>query len=181
MSLLDLELAAGRDLGRLLRHGQREDAVFVLGLDAVDVDAGDVEAAGEGAVEAFALDEVLLLVLFLLLALVLGADGQAVVLNVDLDVVLVEAGQLRLQLEGVAGVDHVGAEGRDHAPRVAEEAALELVELTEGIHGGEMTDMTIERNDFKHDDYLLNPYTWSFWPRDLFLSSVSVYKVPNIF
>ena len=96
------------------------------------------------------------------LALVLGADGQAVVFDVDLDVVLVEAGQLRLQLEGVAGVDHVGAEGRDHASLVAEEAALELIELPEGVHGGEMTDMTIERNDFKHDDYLLFPYVWIF-------------------
>ena len=85
----------------------------------------------------------------------LGADGQAIVLDVDLDVLLVEAGQFRLQLEGVAGIDHVGTEGRDHASLIAEEAALQLIELPEGVHGGEMTDMTIKRNDFKHVAYLL--------------------------
>ena len=98
--LLDGELAAdGLELS-LLGHDQGQDAVGIRSLDVVDLNAGDVKAAGEAAVHALALDVVELLVFLILLAL--DADGQNVVLDVNVDVLLLEAGQLGDELIGVA-------------------------------------------------------------------------------
>ena len=96
--LLDLQTAACGNLGSLLRHRQRQDAVSVGSLDTVDVDAGDVKAAAVRTVVTLALYEAVLLVLLILVDLSLGADGQAIVFDVYLDILLLEAGQLRRRI-----------------------------------------------------------------------------------
>ena len=107
--------------------GQLQDAVLVGGGDALLVDARHVEAAGEGAEAALPADVVPPLVLLLTAGRPLGGDGEDAVLQVELDVLLAEAGELRLQNELVALVPDVRAEG-DGAGGIAEEIALEVVE-----------------------------------------------------
>ena len=100
--LLDFEPSGGRYGLNLLRHGELQHAVGILCLDAINIHAGHIEATAVGTIETLALDEVLLLVFLVHLAL--GGDGQTVVLNVDLDVFLLEAGEFGIQNECVAGV-----------------------------------------------------------------------------
>ena len=90
MSYLISRRRVGGNGFNLLRHGELQNAVSVLGLNAVHVHAGHVKAPAVGTVETLALDEVLLL--FILVQFALGGNGKAVVLNVDLDIFLLEAG-----------------------------------------------------------------------------------------
>ena len=85
--LFELDLAGLRPGGHLLGQLEFEHAVFIRGADFFDVDAGDVEAAREGAVAAFAAD-VAVLLLLLALGLVLGGDRKGVAVEVDLNVLL---------------------------------------------------------------------------------------------
>ena len=64
-----------------LRHGQGQDAVFISGLDALDVDLGDVEASGVGTVVTLAADVAVLVAALVLGLGVLGLDGQNVVIK----------------------------------------------------------------------------------------------------
>ena len=59
------------------------------------VHAGDVKGPGEGAVPALPADILALVVLLVLVFAVLGGDGEDAVLQVQLDVLLLEARQLR--------------------------------------------------------------------------------------
>ena len=82
-----------------LRHGQGQDAVFISGLDALNVDLGDVEASGVGTVVTLAADVAVLILARALVAAVvlglsvLGLDGQNVIVNVDVDVLLRKPGR----------------------------------------------------------------------------------------
>ena len=93
----------------------------------------------------------MLLVLLLLAAL--GTDGQHIVLHIDVEILFLEAGQLRLQLVGIAGIGDIGAEA-GNIVAIAEEAALQLIQLTEGIKSGNIACVTFKRNQFKHNLYL---------------------------
>ena len=85
---LDLEVLGLRLCRGFLGHGQRQNAVFIRSLDALDVNLGHVEASGVGAVVTLAADVIALVVLLVLAVLVLGMNGQDVVVNVDVDVFL---------------------------------------------------------------------------------------------
>ena len=169
--LLDLKPTADGDVLLLLGQVQSQNAVIVFGLDPVHINSADVKAAGEGPEIALALDKVSLLVLFLLVAAVLGGDGQGVVVQVKLDVLLVKAGQLGLQLEGVAGVFHIGAESGGYRI-AAPESAFKLLHLAEGVEVGNMTITALNRNDLKHNIYLQNFIT-DFILDELCISFVS--------
>ena len=88
---LDLEVLGLRLCRGLLGHGQRQDAVFIGGLDALDVDLGHVETSRVRTVVTLAANVIALVVLFALAVLVLGMDGQNVIVDVDVDVFLAEA------------------------------------------------------------------------------------------
>ena len=96
-SLFDHEPLHGRLHFGQLGERQAQDAVGVLGLDAVLVDAADVKGALILAVGPLAADVGPLLVLLLMLAVALRTDGKGVLAEVDVDAVLVKAGQIRLQ------------------------------------------------------------------------------------
>ena len=158
--LFYLQSAAGGDQGGLLRHGQLQHTVAVLGFDLVYLDGGHVKASGVRTVVTLTLYVVLLALLGLFLSLlvvlavvaVLGGDSQNVVFNVQLDVLLLEAGQLGLQLVAVAGVDNVGTEAA-HYGAAAENAALKLFKVTERIISGNTISSAFKRNQFKHNIY----------------------------
>ena len=76
------------------RQRQLQNTVLVGSGDGVFINAGDIKAAAERAVTAFAAD-VLALVVFLVLVLgVLGSNGQNTILDIQLNVFLVKARQL---------------------------------------------------------------------------------------
>ena len=87
----DLEVLGLRLCRGLLGHGQRQDTVFIGGLDALDVDLGHVEASGVRTIVTLAADVIALVVLFVLAVLVLGPDGQDVVVYVYVDVFILES------------------------------------------------------------------------------------------
>ena len=71
-----------------------QNTVLVGSGDGVFINAGDIKAAAERTVPAFAAD-VLALVVFLVLVLgVLGSNGQNTILDIQLNVFLVKARQL---------------------------------------------------------------------------------------
>ena len=94
--MLGLRLCRG-----LLGHGQRQDSVFIGGLDALDVDLGHVETSRVRTVVTLAANVIALVVLFALAVLVLGMDGQNVIVDVDVDVFLTEARQVGFKLIAV--------------------------------------------------------------------------------
>ena len=63
----------------------------------------------------------------------LGGDGQSAVLQVDMDVFLLKAGQIRFQYESVAVIPDVGLKGFQRI--VAEEVPFQLFHFTERIKG----------------------------------------------
>jgi hypothetical protein len=95
---LDLEVLGLRLCRGLLGHGQRQDSVFIGGLDALDVDLGHVETSGVRTVVTLAANVIALVVLFALAVLVLGMDGQNVIVDIDVDVFLAEARQVGFKL-----------------------------------------------------------------------------------
>ena len=129
----DLDLLRLR-LGRL-GDGDGQDAVVELGLDGVLVHPGrQAERAREGAVGP--LDPVVVVLRLVLLELALALEGEDVVLDGDLDLLLRDTGQLGLHLVGVRGLEDVdrGRPGPRRLLRVL--AAQELVErLAEDVEG----------------------------------------------
>ena len=73
LASLDRQSPAAGDLDILLRQRQAQHAVVVAGLNALGLDARDVEAPRVAAVAALAADVIALLVLILVLAVALGA------------------------------------------------------------------------------------------------------------
>ena len=175
----NFEMSALRLDRSFLRHVQREDAVLIGGGDAVHVDLGDVEAAGVGAVVTLAADVFALVVLLVVVLGVLGLDREGIVVDVDLDILFLEAGQLGLELVGVVGLADVGAEAvRDG--RGVPERSLHLLHLPEGIEGTHAVASAVKRHDFEH--FILPPgmlynvveIAGMFFNLSLFL----IYKLP---
>ena len=121
-ALLDFQSSGGWNRLDLLRHGELQNAVTVCGLNPVDIDTGDIKTAAVGAIEAFALDVVLLLLL--LVKFPLGRDGQAVIFDVNLDVFFLKPGKLGIQDESIACIRHIRAKGghRDAAKGMVAQA-----------------------------------------------------------
>ena len=86
--------AALRNHGDGLGQVQLQNAVVVSGGNGAFIDAGDIKGTAEGAVPALPADVGTLGVLLLLVLAVLGGDGEDTVLHIQLDVALVEPGQL---------------------------------------------------------------------------------------
>lgn len=126
-------------LGALWRlgHLDAELAIVKAGLDVRGFHTvGEAEAALEGTVVA--LHTVDLVVLLFVLALALARDGEHVVLNVNLDVILGHAGSVQREDVGVFGLHNVArtkhvptllfllaAEEGGHFPGVGERVAEE--------------------------------------------------------
>ena len=94
---LDLEVLGLRLCRGFLGHGQRQDSVFIVGLDALDVDLGHVETSGVRTVVTLAANVIALVVLFALAVLVLGMDGQNVIVDIDVDIFFLKARQFGLE------------------------------------------------------------------------------------
>ena len=105
---LDRQSPAAGDLDVLLRHRQAQYAVVVAGLDALGLDAGDIEAPRVAAVAALAADVIALLVLILVLAVALGANGHRVAVHIDVDVLFLKARQISFQQVKIALVLNIG-------------------------------------------------------------------------
>lgn len=103
----------GRGLRQLLLVGlgdrQTQDAVLVLGGDVFRGDVlPDVEAPAAGTGVALLADVLAVLVLLVLVQTLGGLDGQVAVGDLHVDLVLLEAGQVDVQLIAVIGLPHVG-------------------------------------------------------------------------
>ena len=81
------------ELLALLGQGQLQHAVVVLRLYLVGLDARYIEAAAVGAVGTLAADVLIFLILFLMLRVTLGVDGEPIAVDVELDILLVESGR----------------------------------------------------------------------------------------
>ena len=126
-SLLDGDLPAlGLGL-TLLGQSQLQHAVFIAGADGVFLNTGDIEGTGEAAHTALPADILAVLILVLRGLIVLGGDGQQAILQVQVNVLLPEAGQVGLQQEVVALILNVGTEGGHLAAVHGEEAALKII------------------------------------------------------
>ncbi len=153
IALVDFESAACRNGFNLLRQSERQDAAVIFGFDIIGVDAGHIKAAAEGAVKTLALYKAGLLVF--LIELTLGADCKAIVLDVDVNILFLKAGELGFKDIGIACIADIGAEGRENAAAV-HETMLKRIEITERVKVGHVAKCTIKRNKFKHNIYLHN-------------------------
>lgn len=140
-----------------LRHGQGQDAVFISGLDALDIDLGDVEASGVGTVVTLTADVAVLVAALVLRIGVLGLDGQNVVINVNVDVFLAKARQIGLELVAVGSLGNIRAEGVDLL--LTPEGFLHLLELAQRVVAAHTIGSAVKRHDFKHFIFLLEFYT----------------------
>ena len=86
----------------------------------------------------------------------LGLDGQNVIVNVDVDILLAEARQIGLELVAVGSLGNIRAEGVDLL--LAPEGFLHLLELAERIVAHTIAS-AVKRHDFKHFIFLLEFYT----------------------
>ena len=129
--LFDFESAAGGLFLLLLRKSQGQDAVLVACLDVRAVDAADIKAAAVGAERTLTAQEAVLLFLLLKLGMTLGGDAQGVVLYIDVDVFLLEAGQISLQRVAVSGVLDIGFQFAQRT--VGEEGSFQIVEILERV------------------------------------------------
>ena len=132
--LLDLEFPCSRNGLYLLGHFEFQDAVTERSGDAVNVDAGYIEASAETAVVTLAFYIVFLLILVFVFAL--SCDGKAVVLDVEADVLLAESGKFGFKDIGIAVIDDIGAESIYAVAGISEESALEFLKITERIKSG---------------------------------------------
>ena len=110
MMLLDRDdLLLRQLLLHVLGNAQAQDAAFVFGADVLGLDVGAyIEAAAAGAGVAL-LADVLTVLIGLVLIQALGCgDGHIAVLQLHIDLVLLEAGQVNIQLVGVLGFPHIG-------------------------------------------------------------------------
>ena len=100
----------------------------------VDVDGGHVEAAAVRTVRALATHVVALLVLVLVVGVALGLDGQDVIVDVEVDVVFVESGQIGFQYElAVILFDGSGPSDVEGRERLPEHALLKFIDCAERV------------------------------------------------
>ena len=92
----DLDGLAVAELDNVfLREGQGQDAVFKLCLDIFLGNAlSDVEASGHGTGEAFLVYQTAFLVFFLFLHALGSRDGEVASLQLQADLIFLEAGQI---------------------------------------------------------------------------------------
>lgn len=123
----------------LLRHFKLQNAVVVGRLHVVGVYTAQVKLTAVRAKGALAADVVVLVVLFFLLCLALGVNGQRVAVDIEMDVLLVKARQVGLQRVAVAVILDVGLELCERAvvepaaERIVKEITLKRVHFTERV------------------------------------------------
>lgn len=155
---LDLDAAGGGGYLALLGQSQLQNAVVVGGLDGGGVDAAHVEAPAEGTELPFPAHVVAFFVLLAALGVVAGGDHQVIAVQVDGDVLLVEAGQLRLHQVGIALILNVAAE-LAHIAETGEQAALHVIQIVE-----QTVFFTAKRNHTKHKLLLCSaPFEMDFY------------------
>lgn len=135
------EQAAGRAFG-LGELGQRqaENTVTVGGGNVRSVDPNGVKASGIGTESAFTADVIALLIFLLEIRVPLCIDGQGAFVEVDVDIVLVKAGQIGLKQVILSLVPDVGAE--TGGGTVREEGTLQLIKAAERVVGMAFTEFT---------------------------------------
>jgi len=174
---VDLKSAACRNCRSLLGEIEAEHAVGIAGAYLVGIDAAEIEAAAIGAVEALTAEIIGFILAVVLLTL--DADGHTLILNVDIDIILAETGQLCIKSVGITQIAHVSTEeGRS---TVGEKAALHFLHLAEGIEGVEISHGTLKRNKFKHYIYLHKLLTHYILFSIAQLLFVVVYKIQYIY
>ena len=147
----DLEPSCCGDFGLFLRHCQGQHAIVVGGGDSLGVDALDIEAAGVGTIVTLTAN-VAVGVFFLFLTLVLGGDGQAILVDINADVFLLKSGKIGFKDILAVLFGDVGAESRDIV--IIPKAAAHFFKITERVISGYT--MVTKRHKFKHNQYLLN-------------------------
>jgi len=100
----------GRRQGLWLGFGKVKGQypVVVSGSDALGLNAGEIKAAQKRTIPP--LPPNIIILAFLVVFVLPGGDNQAVILYVNIDILLAEAGKLRVQLIGVALVYDIGSE-----------------------------------------------------------------------
>ena len=152
--LLDFQASGSGLRGNQLGHCQCQDAVVKAGLDGLGVHAIQIEAAGETAIGALAAEIIPLLVLLLVVGVTLGTDGQGVVRDINVDIFLLEAGQVGLEHVLRVILADVSAEGA--CALVAEKFPFHPLHHAEGIViTGERVVVSKVRNQ-RHDQNLLS-------------------------
>ena len=121
--LVNADLPAGGNLHCLLGQLQCQHTAVVGGGNTLRPDAGDVEAPAVRAVGTLTAHVLPLFLLLFMFGVTLGLDGEGVAVQLQLDVLLLEAGQVGLQLVVVAFIGDVGFELRQTA--AGEEVVVE--------------------------------------------------------
>ena len=93
LGLFDLKTSCRRNLGGLLRHSQSQDAVVILSGDTVSINTFNIETAAERSVITLAAYKTVVALVFLFLGLALRGNGQAILVDINVDIFLLEAGQ----------------------------------------------------------------------------------------
>ena len=96
--LFNGNLAARSQLFRImLRNQNSQNAVLVFRLDVLRLYIADLETTGASARITLLTKDTALLVLFVLVKALFGADGQITVLDIHVDLVLFKAGQIHCE------------------------------------------------------------------------------------
>ena len=101
-------VAARQFLFRMLGQSQHQNAVFILGGDILGLHIAHVEATAARAGIALLADILALLVLRVLVQTLGSADRQVAVLQIHVDLILMETGQVDVQLVVVVRLPHIG-------------------------------------------------------------------------
>ena len=145
--------ACGALANLFLGHQDGQDTVFVLGLDILRAYIANIEATGANAGVALLAKDTALLILCILVKTLLGTDGQITVLNIQLDLILLEAGQVNIQLVAVLCLTDIGLH------HVACVFAIQRLIRPTGIHqskGGskEIIKQVLTKNARQHKSFL---------------------------
>ena len=107
---MDFQSAAVGLCCLLLRQIKRQNAVFIGCADVVGIDSIQREGAAVGTIGTFTAQVVSAIVLLFVVRMTLGIDGQAVTVNINVNVFLPEARQIGGENQLVAGIFNIGTE-----------------------------------------------------------------------
>lgn len=123
-----------------LGQDQLQHTIGIFCLDVLGFDAGQVKATAIRAIGAFHPDNLVLLLL-LHIGVALGPDGQCIIRQIQMDILLVEAGEIGLQQVVVTFIGYIGLElsqigvTEEVIEMRAKEAALHFLHFSEGVVG----------------------------------------------
>ena len=135
LSLLQFDPPRSRNFFGFLRQIERQDAVFVFRGDVVRFDVAEVKGSAVGAVGTLAAQILAVFLFVFMFAVAFSREGQDIIGNVEVDILLFEARKICFDPVGVALVGDVGLKGSDRSAiemreEIAEKASFKNSELS---------------------------------------------------